>query len=161
MFRTGVKWTRVIDRTWVGGLAILISLSAIRGDAGQGSGAAPQCRPAGSLVRVPELPEESGVAVSRRVPGRLWTHNDSGEAVIFALDARGSVTARVRLTGASVEDWEAIAVGPCPAGSCVFVADIGDNDAQRKRGLHIRDRWKGRRDRHRRQAWARGTGARD
>jgi hypothetical protein len=67
------------------------------------------------------------------VPGRFWSHNDSGEPVIFALDANGSVTGRVQVPGSSVEDWEAIAVGSCPAGSCVFVADIGDNDARRKR----------------------------
>ena len=96
-------------------------------------GPAPQCRPAGALVRIPELPEGSGLAVSSRVPGRLWAHNDSGDPVLIALDERGSVTGRVRLTGAAVEDWEAIAAGPCGDGSCLHVADIGDNDARRKR----------------------------
>ncbi len=52
--------------------------------------------------------------------------------MVFALDAHGAVTGRVQLTGAAVEDWEAIAVGPCPAGSCIYVADIGDNNAQRR-----------------------------
>src|SRR5688572_15581644 len=33
--------------------------------------AAPQCQASGALVRIPELPEASGVAVSRRSPGRL------------------------------------------------------------------------------------------
>jgi hypothetical protein len=94
---------------------------------------AAQCRPTGPLVQVPDLPEASGLAMSRQAPGRLWTHNDSGEPVVVALDARGSVTGRVRLTGASVEDWEAIAVGPCGTGSCLHVGDIGDNDARRKR----------------------------
>jgi hypothetical protein len=62
----------------------------------------------------------------------LWSHNDSGQPVLYALDARGAVTTRLRLTGARVEDWEAVAVGPCPSGSCLFVADIGDNDAARQ-----------------------------
>jgi hypothetical protein len=84
-------------------------------------------------VQVPGLSEASGLAISRRAPGRLWAHNDSGEPVVVALDARGSVTGRVRLTGAAVEDWEAIAVGPCGTGSCLHVGDIGDNDARRKR----------------------------
>ena len=44
--------------------------------------AAPQCQSSGPLVRIPALPEASGVAVSRRSPGRLWAHNDSGEAVL-------------------------------------------------------------------------------
>ena len=92
-----------------------------------------QFRPAGPLVKVAGLSEASGLAVSRRVPGRLWTHNDSGEPIVFALDARGSVTGRVRLMGAAVEDWEAIAVGPCGTGSCLHLGDIGDNEAKRKR----------------------------
>ena len=94
---------------------------------------AAQCRPVGPLVQVPGLSEASGLAVSRRTPGRLWTHNDSGEPVVVSVDARGSVTGRVRLTGAAVEDWEAIAVGPCGTGSCLHVADIGDNEARRTR----------------------------
>jgi hypothetical protein len=32
-----------------------------------------------------------------------------------------------------VEDWEAVAVGQCPAGSCIYVGDVGDNKAERKR----------------------------
>ena len=79
------------------------------------------------------MPEASGLAVSRRVPGRLWTHNDSGPPILFALDTRGFVTGRLRVSGAAVEDWEAAAVGPCPAGSCIHVADIGDNAARRNR----------------------------
>ncbi len=95
--------------------------------------AAPQCQAAGALVRIPELPEASGVAVSRRSPGRLWAHNDSGDAVLVALDTRGSVTGRVRVSGVKVDDWEAVAVGACPGGSCIYIADIGDNEAVRKR----------------------------
>ena len=98
-----------------------------------GQNDAAQCRPTGPLVQIPGLSEASGLAISRQAPGRLWTHNDSGEPVIVALDARGSVTGRVRLMGASVEDWEAIAVGPCGTGTCLHVGDIGDNDARRKR----------------------------
>ena len=32
----------------------------------------PRCQPAGPIVRIPDLPEGSGVAVSRRSPHRLW-----------------------------------------------------------------------------------------
>jgi len=95
--------------------------------------AAESCQPSGTAVSVPGIPEASGLAVSRRVPGRLWTLNDSGQPVLFALDARGSVTGQVRLTGAQVEDWEAIAVGTCGTAPCVYVADIGDNAAGRSR----------------------------
>lgn len=99
----------------------------------QTSASAVQCQLSGPLMRIPELPEASGLAISRRTPGRLWSHNDSGEPVLVALDARGSVTARVRLAGVKIDDWEAIAVGACPGGSCVYIADIGDNGANRKR----------------------------
>jgi hypothetical protein len=84
----------------------------------------------GSLSGVSDA---SGLAVSRRVPGRLWTHNDSGEPVLFALDARGSVVGRLQVSGARVEDWEALAVGPCGDQSCIYIADIGDNEAGRNR----------------------------
>ena len=93
----------------------------------------PECKPAASLVRVQELPEASGLAASRKAPGRFWSHNDSGEPALIALDSNGRVTGRLQLSGAKVEDWEAVAVGPCPSGSCIYVADIGDNDAERQR----------------------------
>jgi hypothetical protein len=99
----------------------------------QKSGSVPQCRPDGAIVRVAGLSEASGLAASRRVTGRLWSHNDSGDPVLVALDALGAVTGRVTVSGAKVEDWEAIAVGPCPAGSCIYVGDIGDNGAHRQR----------------------------
>jgi hypothetical protein len=94
---------------------------------------APACRPDGEVVRVPSLAEGSGVAVSRHDPRRAWAHNDSGKAVLVALNDKGVVTGQLQLTGARVEDWEAMAIGPCAAGSCLYVGDIGDNDAERRR----------------------------
>lgn len=78
--------------------------------------------------------EASGIAPSRRTPGILWSHGDSyvGEPYLHAFDARGAVRGRVRLRGIRVVDWEGIAVGPCGVSSCVFIGDIGDNDARRK-----------------------------
>jgi hypothetical protein len=84
------------------------------------------------LVPLPPLPEASGLALSRRTPGRLWTHNDSGKPVLYALDSRGAVTGQLQITGANVEDWEAIAVGACGTGSCIYLGDIGDNEAERR-----------------------------
>ena len=114
-----------------GGVAIgLLTLGLASSASGQ---SAPECRPAGGLAKLEGLPEASGLAISRRSHGRLWAHNDSGEPVIFAVSASGAISARLRLSGAKVEDWEAMAVGTCPGGSCVYIADIGDNDASRKR----------------------------
>jgi hypothetical protein len=91
------------------------------------------CRQDGSLTELPGLPEASGLAMSRRIADRLWAHNDSAEPVLFGLDTKGAVRGRLRVSGAQVEDWEAVAVGPCPSGSCVYIGDIGDNDARRNR----------------------------
>ena len=99
---------------------------------GAQGGDAMKCRPSGALIKMDELAEASGIAASRRSPGVLWALNDSGDPVIYALDANGGVTGHVRLTGAKVEDWEAIAVGPCGSGSCLYVGDIGDNNGTRK-----------------------------
>jgi hypothetical protein len=113
-------------------VALMLGIAALAPLAAQQRGST-ECRQDGLVTALPELPEASGIAVSRRVPGRLWAHNDSGQPILFALDTRGAVTGRLRLSGATVDDWEAVAVGPCPDGSCVYVGDIGDNDATRTR----------------------------
>lgn len=90
---------------------------------------APACAPPTRTGTTPAaLGEASGVAASRRHPGVLWTHNDSGgEAAISAIDSTGRELGRVRVAGARNRDWEDIALGPCPAGECLYLADTGDN----------------------------------
>jgi hypothetical protein len=79
-----------------------------------------------------QLPELSGLAASRRHPGILYAHNDSGDtARFFAINERAELQAEMDLPGAVATDWEDIAVGPCPSGSCVYAGDIGDNNARR------------------------------
>jgi hypothetical protein len=112
--------------------ALAVAAMLVTGMTAEAQQSAVQCKPAATLQRVPELPEGSGLAASRRTPGRFSSHNDSGEPVLFALDGNGRVTGRLSISGATVEDWEAVAVGPCPSGSCIFVADIGDSDGERK-----------------------------
>jgi hypothetical protein len=112
--------------------ALVIAGSLVTSATSETRQPAVQCKPAATLQRVAELPEGSGLAASRRTPGRFWSHNDSGDPVLFALDSNGRVTGRLSISGATVEDWEAVAVGPCPSGSCIYVADIGDNEAERK-----------------------------
>lgn len=95
------------------------------------SGPAPRCEPLGPAVALPpELAETSGLAASRRHPGVFWTHNDSGgEPVVYAVDASGALLGRVRVAGATLRDWEDMALAPCPAGAadCLYIGDIGDN----------------------------------
>jgi len=81
---------------------------------------------------IPELTESSGLAVSGRNPGLLWSHNDSGNAaVLFALDAAGTVRGRVRVP-IRTQDWEDISAARCPSGDCLYIADIGDNQRRRR-----------------------------
>ncbi len=81
----------------------------------------------------PMLTESSGVAVSRRQPGILWTLNDSGnDAWIFATDTMGRDHGAFLVAGAENRDWEAIALGPCRKGDCLYIADTGDNGRSHK-----------------------------
>jgi hypothetical protein len=92
---------------------------------------APSCSPPQLVAPLPEaLNEASGVAFSRRHPGVLWVHNDSGEPIVFALDTLGNLLARITVAAPN-RDWEDIAVGPCGDQDCLFVAAIGDNPQNR------------------------------
>jgi hypothetical protein len=107
-------------------LLCIVGSSAAQNDE---PGAAPQtCSVASRAIPLRELREASGIAMSSRAPGVFWAHNDSGMPVLVALEGSGAVRGRVQITGARVEDWEDVSVGPCGAGTCVYVADIGDND---------------------------------
>jgi hypothetical protein len=91
------------------------------------------CVVVGAPAALPEVQESSGLAVSRRTPGVLWTHNDSGHAaVLFALDTAGAVIGRVRVP-IRTRDWEDISAARCAASDCLYIADIGDNRAARPR----------------------------
>lgn len=76
--------------------------------------------------------EASGVAISRQTPGIIWSHNDSGKPLLFAFDGSGKPRARVEVAGASMSDWEDLATGACQEGSCLYIADIGDNNRARR-----------------------------
>lgn len=93
----------------------------------------------GSVGRSGGLGEVSGVAVSRRHPGILWMHNDSGDQpTISAVRPSGDLVARFEVRGARVVDWEDIALGPCPdqpAQDCLYIGDLGDNAERRTRGI--------------------------
>lgn len=89
-----------------------------------------------------DLTENSGLVMSTRQPGVIFTINDSGnEPVLFALDTTGANRGAWLLQGATNVDWEAIASGPCVgsasndsakiADNCIYIADVGDNGAER------------------------------
>src|SRR5262245_39738605 len=61
-------------------LVVIVVVATVT--AQQSASSAPSCKPAGSLITVADLPEGSGVAVSERIPGRLWALNDSREPML-------------------------------------------------------------------------------
>ena len=77
----------------------------------------------------PRIQESSGLALSRRHPEVLWTHNDSGDGPrLYAVGADGRTVATLTLAGVEARDWEAMAAGRDDRGRpALFVADIGDN----------------------------------
>ncbi len=97
-------------------------------DAGSSSCPTPGAPTVLARVASPAIVEASGLAASLRFEGVFWTHNDSGDSArIFALTRTGTVAAEIALEGVTATDIEDIAVAPCAEGSCIFVADTGDN----------------------------------
>jgi hypothetical protein len=103
------------------------------------AGAAPSCPhfkpgPVGT-VTAKALNEASGLAASRRNPGVLWSHNDSGGAPeLFAMTERGLSLGTYVLKDARLDDWEDIAIGPGPkpGKGYLYVGDIGANNSKRE-----------------------------
>lgn len=79
------------------------------------------------------ITELSGLAASRRYPGLLWGHNDSGDSArIFAIDERGETVATVNFSGLEARDWEDMTI----AGEWIYIAEIGDNFAVNE-NIHV------------------------
>jgi len=108
---------------------------------GVGNGSVPEaasgpvaCLPAAEAVALPDqVRESSGVDFSLRFPGVLWTHNDSGwPPYLYAVTRSGMLDGTLRVEGVAARDWEALDVTPCEAGSCIWIADTGDNGEDRR-----------------------------
>lgn len=117
-----------------GATAILLALAAIAA-AAENTAPVPQfSRPVEvAPLAEPRNREASGLAASRRTPGLLWTHNDSGgEPVLFAVAAdTGDLRGKVRVKGVGNIDWEDIASFERDGKAWLVVGDIGDNFARR------------------------------
>jgi len=80
------------------------------------------------------ISEASGLIFSRKNPGVLWAHNDSGDtARMFALSAQGTHLGVYNFGGAQAVDWEDMASGPGPVAGAqyLYAGDIGDNGQAR------------------------------
>lgn len=81
------------------------------------------------------LVEASGLVSSAIHDDVFYAHNDAGDdARFFAFDASGAALGTYELTNGTALDWEDVARGPCadPEKSCLYFADMGDNDLERK-----------------------------
>lgn len=78
------------------------------------------------------IDESSGLGASRRYPGCLWTHNDSGDdARLFLIDGAGKTLSEINVQGAEAHDWEDMAIAGEGKNSWIYVGDIGDNAESR------------------------------
>jgi hypothetical protein len=89
------------------------------------------CTISSGPTRLQGIAEASGLTLSRKAPVLLWSHNDSGAPVVFGID-RAGVHRQVRIPMATVTDWEDISAARCPSGDCLYIADIGDNNRNRR-----------------------------
>jgi hypothetical protein len=106
------------------------------------------CTPVAPPHPLPEgLEESSGIALSRTHPGVFWSHNDGDADVLYALNAEGQLLGRIPFLAPRISDLEDLATGDCPRGSCLYLADTGDNQEVRPRLQLLRIREPGSLDR--------------
>lgn len=85
------------------------------------------------VIKSRQIAESSGIAPSRAFPGQYYTHNDSGDtARFFRFRLDGKVEAEYSLTGVGATDWEDMATVQIGKKRYVYLADIGDNTANRQ-----------------------------
>lgn len=78
------------------------------------------------------LGEASGAAASQAHAGVVWVLVDSGNLpVLYAIDTTGVLLGSLRIPNVRNIDWEDLSLGPCPMGSCLYIADTGDNSERR------------------------------
>jgi hypothetical protein len=115
----------------VGAVAVCVAAALSAFAISSAQEASTGCSLNGNLVLLPGIGEASGIALASGSPAQLWVMNDSEGPIVYRVDTDGHIVDRVLVAGAQAYDWEDLSVGPCPTGRCVFIADIGDNAAQR------------------------------
>jgi hypothetical protein len=72
------------------------------------------------------LYQPSGLGASRVNPHVQYVHSEKDRQTMVAVDSgTAQVVGKYTVTIPNVFDWEDIATGPCPTGSCFFAGDIG------------------------------------
>ncbi len=80
-------------------------------------------------VASPAIVEPSGLAASRVTPGVIYVHNEDTTAIVGISSANASTLGTFNVAGVTPADWEDVATGPCPAGKCIYMGDIGRSSA--------------------------------
>ncbi|WP_237080731.1 hypothetical protein [Myxococcus xanthus] len=80
-------------------------------------------------VASPDVIEPSGIAASRIMPGVLYVHNEDTTTVVAISTTNAGTLGTFNVANVTPADWEDVATGPCPAGSCIFMGDIGRSSA--------------------------------
>jgi len=95
-------------------------------------GSGPNCELESASVPLSDgLEESSGVAPSRAHPGIVWTHVDGGAPYLYAVDRAGGLVGKVRLGGVELTDAEDLSLATCDGRTCLYLADLGDNEERR------------------------------
>lgn len=72
------------------------------------------------------LHQPSGLAASRTDNQVVFLNSEKDRGTIVAVSVRdGAILGRYRVRIPDLFDWEDLAAGPCPAGQCLYAADIG------------------------------------
>lgn len=74
----------------------------------------------------PIIKESSGVVVAG---GKVWTHNDSGEPMLYGIDKTGKITDPVYISAGKIKDWEDLAKDD--AGN-IYIGAFGNNGNKRR-----------------------------
>ncbi len=119
---------------WVGVCALFLGgcVVGVSGRGDQGDVPSFGDRETRGVVAHDAIDEASGLVASRKNPGVLWTHNDSGDgARLYAMNIMGEHLGTYTLEGITARDWEDLTLGPGPETGTdyLYVGDIGDNTA--------------------------------
>lgn len=87
---------------------------------------------AGMLV-ASVLNEVSGIAASRRDPGRFWVLNDSGnKPALYAISNKGELLGTLEIEEAKNRDWEDLSSFSLGGKKYLLIGDMGDNAGKRQ-----------------------------
>lgn len=101
-------------------------------DDAESNAARPQTLTLAGRLEDKRLDEASGLAFSVLSDDLLWSVNDDGPAVLYALGLDGTHRGRVKIDKAGHRDWEDLESFTVDGTGYLLVGDIGDNEAKRK-----------------------------